>query len=471
MTSTRPAIVWFRQDLRLADNPALTAASHSGRPLVCAFVLDDSPGNRTSGGASRWWLLHSLIALAADLGDLGMALVLRKGRAVDEITRLIEETNAAEIHYCDRIEPGERELGRAVETLGSKRDIAIHRHNGLLLHPPGTIATKGGDPYKVFTPFFRACRDRGDPAAPLPRPDRLTAFGRDLRSSSIDSLGLISGFPWWTKLEAYWEPGERGAQERLRDFLDGPIDDYGTNRDFPARAGTSRLSPHLHFGEISPRQIWHAAGDRSETFLREIGWREFCHHLLAAFPDLPERPMQAQFSAFPWNPDSGALHVWKKGRTGYPIVDAGMRELWATGWMHNRVRMIVGSFLVKHLRLPWQEGERWFWDTLVDADLANNAGGWQWIAGCGADAAPYFRIFNPMTQGEKFDPGGDYVRRYVPELARLPDKFIHAPWTAPPGVLSNAGVTLGETYPNPIVDHREARAAALKAFEEMRGRG
>jgi deoxyribodipyrimidine photo-lyase len=483
MGSDAPIIVWFRLDLRLSDNPALRAAAEEG-PVIPVYVLDDeAPGDWRMGGASRWWLHHSLASLDRDLRDRGGRLLLLRGPAQEQLMRLVERTGAAAVHWNRRYEPWAiARDGRIKEAL-TKSGTGVRSFNAQLLFEPWTVRNSEGSPYQVYSPFARACRRRPEPPRPLPEPEelRLVSGGRGV---TLKQLGLLPGSADWAgSLEEAWTPGEAPARERLEAFLDGPVGHYAEDRDRPDLDVTSRLSPHLHFGEIGPRTIWHGLreGDRRrsirgrEVFLNEVLWREFAHHLLHHFPQLPEEPLDEAFGVFPWREDPEAFVAWQNGLTGYPIVDAGMRQLRRTGWMHNRVRMVVGSFLVKDLMLPWQAGEAWFWDNLVDADLANNTLGWQWLAGCGPDAAPYFRIFNPVRQGERFDPGGDYVRRWLPELAALPDEHIHAPWQAPEAVLAEAGVRLGDTYPRPIVDHGAARDRALRAFEEARrgagGRG
>lgn len=467
------AIVWFRNDLRLADNPALCAAAGSGAPIVALYVLDDeSAGDWRMGAASRWWLHHSLTALDADLARLGVTLTLRRGRAEFVLEIIVAETGASAVYWNRLYEPWAMRRDSEIKSNLRGRGVSVESFNASLLFEPGKLRNKQGDPFRVFTPFWRACLAAGAPDAPLPAPAKLAAAPAP-PSDAPGDWGLLPTRPDWAGgLRAAWRAGERAARERLAAFVGARVRDYKTARDFMAQDGVSRLSPHLHFGEISPRQIWAevagAAGDAGAAYLREIGWREFCHHLLVANPAMPDIALDERFRDFPWREDAAALQAWRRGRTGYPLVDAAMRELWITGYMHNRARMVAASFLVKHLLIPWQAGERWFWDTLVDADLANNSGGWQWTAGCGADAAPYFRVFNPVLQGEKFDPDGDYVRRYVPELAKLPARDIHRPWEAPEAILRAAGVRLGETYPRPIVDHAKARERALAAFEATR---
>lgn len=482
--TTPPCIVWFRDDLRLSDHPALHFAASRDAPVVCVYVLDEesawlrSPHWRPLGGAARWWLAKSLRALQTDLATLGRALLLRRGAAAQVIADLARETGADCVTWNDiAMTPHRAVSDNLTRALG---DIGVRSHifHGDLLAEPSAIRNKQGNGLRVFTPFWNRLRDGGDPPAPLPRPKRLQG-APDVKSDDLAHWHLEPHHPDWAEgLRATWLPGEAAAQARLTDFLDGDIAGYATGRDRPDRDRTSLLSPHLRFGEISPRQVWHAARFAADInpalatdlgkFLSELGWREFCRHLLHDVPDIATRNLQPAFDAFPWRHDTNALRAWQRGLTGYPIVDAGMRQLWQTGIMHNRVRMVVASFLVKHLLLDWRDGEAWFWDTLVDADAGSNPANWQWVAGSGADAAPYFRIFNPILQGEKFDPDGDYVRRWVPELAHLPAKLIHKPWTATPIELASAGVRLGQTYPEPIVDHGQARQRALAAYAKTR---
>lgn len=463
------AIVWFRQDLRLSDNPALNAAVQSGAKIIPVYILDDeNAGYHKMGGASRVWLYHSLHSFNADLKG---NLVFLKGNAMDLLPALAQKVKADCVYWNRCYEPWRIARDKKIKDTLSDLDIEARSFNGSLLWEPWEVLKKSdGLPYRVFTPFFtKGCKEATAPRKPLPKPKGLS-FAPRPDGQTLDSLRLLPDMPRWDKtMIGYWDIGEQGAAKALAQFIANKMMEYKTGRDFMAQDATSRLSPHLHFGEISPNQIWHAAsfkggGDGLETFLKELGWREFSYHLLYHFPTLPQENFQPRFDTFPWDKNSAALQAWQQGKTGYPIVDAAMRELWETGYMHNRARMVVGSFLAKHLLLHWQQGERWFWDCLFDADLASNSASWQWIAGTGADAAPYFRIFNPVTQGEKFDEDGKYVRRWVPELKKMPDKYLHHPWDAPSDILKQAGVTLGKTYPKPIVDHAAARSRALDAF-------
>jgi deoxyribodipyrimidine photo-lyase len=485
MSGPRPVIHWFRHDLRLSDNPALAAAAEVGGPVIPVYVLDDpAPHSHGPGAASRWWLHGSLSSLDRSLRDIGSRLVLRRGSPVTELLAIAAETGASAIHFTRGYEPRQREQEQALKEACASTGGVVRRFAGAALFEPEAIRTRNGDAYRVFTPFWKACTEVGVAGLPLAAPRSLLAPREWPGSEALKSWRLLPTKPDWAGgMREAWTPGEAAAIERLTRFLDGPVAGYPTDRDRPDLHGTSRLSPHLHFGEISPRQCWHAARTRAAadpsrergigSFVREIGWREFSLHLLFHWPHIVDRPFREEFRTFPWSEDAqanaAALAAWQRGRTGYPIVDAGMRELWQTGWMHNRVRMIVASLLTKHLLVPWQSGAAWFLDTLVDADLASNQASWQWVAGCGADAAPYFRVFNPVLQGAKFDPDGAYVRRYVPELARLPAAHIHAPWLAPPEVLKSADVTLGSTYPRPIVDHAQGRARALAAYARLKG--
>jgi deoxyribodipyrimidine photo-lyase len=476
-----PCIVWFRDDLRLSDHPALHAASKAGQPVICLYVLDEPPGApnaRPLGGAARWWLAQSLRALHQRLTASGASLLLRRGSAAKIIIELARSTGADAVFWNEIAQAPQQALAGQVAAALSEIGVASHSFPGDLLAAPASIRNKENRGLRVFTPFWRRVQALGDPPKPLPTPARLCP-GPDLTGDTLESWGLEPTQPDWADgLRESWTPGEWVAQQRLKEFLASNVAGYANRRDRLDQAGTSRLSPHLRFGEISPRQVWYtahfAAAERPvlsadiDKFLSELGWREFCRHLLFDVPDLATRNLQPSFDAFPWRHDDGALQAWQCGQTGYPVVDAGMRELWHTGVMHNRVRMVAASFLVKHLLIDWRAGEQWFWDTLVDADAGSNPANWQWVAGCGADAAPYFRVFNPILQGEKFDPDGAYVRRWVPELAALPASLIHQPWSATPLELKGAGVDLGKTYPAPIVDHRIGRERALKAYAKVR---
>ena len=470
------ALMWFRQDLRLADHPALHAASQGGRRVACVFVRDDNEaGAWAPGGAHRWWLHRSLAALGAEITRAGGHLVLRSGPAETVIPALAREIGATQLHASAAYEPWaiaqEARVAAALQSDG----IAAHFHPGRTLVDHDRLRSKSGTPFGVYTPFMRAARAAIPPEETLPAPRLHPA--PPIAGDALDAWQLLPRKPDWAGgLRETWHPGEPGAADRLSRLLDGIIDDYHEARDLPGTAGTSRLSPHLHWGEMSPRRLWHAISDARipagarEKFLNELLWREFSIHQLRHTPTLPEQPLRAQFRDMPWRHDKHALAAWQRGQTGIPMVDAGMRELWHTGWMHNRVRLITASFLVKHLLIHWRDGEAWFWDTLVDGDLASNAANWQWVAGCGADAAPFFRIFNPALQGRKFDESGGYVRRWCPELAGLPDRYVHMPWEAPPLERQAAGVTLGKTYPEPIISLQEGRDRALAAFRHLTGK-
>jgi deoxyribodipyrimidine photo-lyase len=479
-----PALVWFRNDLRIADHPALHAAVETGKPVIPVYIFDeDSPGIRPMGGASKWWLHHALSELSNALAALGAPLLIARGPAAGIINDIIRLSDADAVFWNRRYDAPSIAVDAAIKSDFERRGIAAKSFNGSLLVEPWEVTTKTGQPMKVFTPFWRAAQARGEIAPPLPAPKTLP--GHDLSAFaglaiSLDALRLLPTTPDWAGgMRAFWTPGEAGAQARLKSFLSVGWTGYAELRNRPDRDNTSRLSPHLRFGELSPRQVWHAGLHAREagialanakdlqSFQSELGWREFSYHLLFHNPDLAQANFQPRFDAFPWRNDPDALRRWQRGLTGYPIVDAGMRQLWETGWMHNRVRMIVASFLIKDLMIDWREGEAWFWDTLVDADPASNSASWQWVAGSGADAAPYFRVFNPILQGAKFDPDGDYVRRYIPELRALPADVIHAPWEAGPLRLAAAGVRLGETYPLPMIDHSVARDRALAAFQSL----
>ncbi len=480
MPQNDPVIIWFRNDLRLADNPAVDWAARQGCPVICLFILEeDNSGARAPGGASRWWLDKSLRALSEAITARGGSLTLRRGCADGVISDLVRESRATGVAWNRRYEQGA--CARDADIKGDLRaqGLNVNSFNASLLNEPWSFTTGSGGHYKVFTPYWKAVWSNYRVPDVLDAPASLA--GPKLPGDAIEDWGLHPSEPDWSVgFETFWTPGEAGAARRLEQFLDGPVNSYGEDRNRPDMTGTSGLSPHLRWGEIGPAQIWRAVTAAMETgkvddgnariFLSELVWREFSYVLLYHHPDLSHENYNRDFRHMPWQENPGPLRAWQRGQTGYPIVDAGMRQLWQTGWMHNRVRMIVASFLTKHLMVPWQRGEDWFWDTLVDADPAANAASWQWVAGSGADAAPYFRVFNPITQGEKFDKSGDYVRKWCPELAKLPGKYLHSPWTAPPATLSAAGIRLGETYPRPLIDHMTARKRALEAYETFKER-
>ena len=458
--SPPPVIVWFRQDLRLADNPALAAAIATGRPVIPLFVLHEASDGRAWGAASLWWLDRSLRALDSALRNKGSRLILRRGDPATIVASLAQALDA-EVFW-------NRLYGKAAVARDSdlKAELGATSCNASLLVEPWRVKTGSGGAYSVFTPFWKAAQKAMEAAEVHPAPRHITAPSHWPASDTLSDWRLHPTKPdWSTGFDG--EPGEAGAHAALSQFIRQGLADYPALRDRPGVAGSSRLSAHLHWGEIGPRQVRAAAmqaveegkasAPAGDSFMAELGWREFNHHLLYQRGTLYQHNMRRDFDAFEWRTDKAGLQAWKEGRTGYPLVDAGMRQLWATGFMHNRVRMVVASFLIKHLLIDWREGEAWFWDTLTDADEASNPGNWQWSAGSGADAAPFFRVFNPIAQAERFDPDGDYVRRWIPELKDVPAKAIHRPWEADV-----------KAYPKPIVQHEEARARALEAFKAMR---
>lgn len=455
-----PVIVYFRQDLRLCDHPALTEAAKTGAPVIPIYIFDTVyPGKWQTGGAQKAWLSVALHELQKRI-----PLSIFEGNPVEILSNLINEIGAEHVYYHRSYEPFSRKRDRDIERKLEQKGVEVSTFNGSLLIEPWEVKTKQGTPFRVFTPFWKTALDLISPGPSLPEPkvEYLAVKGEKYSYTP----------KWGEKILNYWQVGEKGAQKLLKTFSQDAVEDYKKGRDFPASEKTSKLSPYLHFGHISPRQIWNHIPKKTtadvQHFFSELGWREFSYHLLWHFPKIPEQPFVDKFKDFQWDNDTDDLSKWQKGITGYPIVDAGMRELWETGWMHNRVRMIVASFLTKDLFVHWRKGEDWFWDTLVDADLASNAASWQWVAGSGADAAPYFRIFNPILQGEKFDPDGEYVKKWIPELQSVPAKWVHKPWQAPGLELRTWGVALGKDYPYPIVDHKVARNDALKRFEKIK---
>ena len=471
------AILWLRRDLRLDDNPALLAALQECEQLIPLYIHSpDEESPWSPGAASCWWLHHSLVALDGELRKRGSRLVIREGKSLAVLQQLIAEHNITHLFWNRLYEPAIIERDSSIKATLTGAGIHCNSFNGSLLFEPWEIQTGQKTPYKVFTAFWKACLKAGLPRLePAPAPSSLPPVPDALESGTIDTLQLLPSIAWDSGFHNTWKPGTASARELLDSFIEEAIESYSSDRDLPGYPGTSRLSPHLHFGEISPHQILRTvrtmtpfeetmAPTGQNVYVKQLGWRDFAHHLLFHFPQTADNPLDERFASYPWQWKKDAseiLWAWQKGRTGFPVVDAGMRELWHTGWMHNRVRMIVASLLTKNLGIHWMEGARWFWDTLVDADLANNSMGWQWTAGCGADAAPFFRIFNPVSQSERFDPGGEYIRKWVPELAKLPDKAIHAPWMQKTELLAHAGIRLGDDYPMPIVDLRETRERAL----------
>lgn len=473
-------LCWFRQDLRLSDNPALRTALNE-KSAVAVFILEETENQRQMGNACKAWLHKSLSQLQIDLQNLRVPLILKRGDARDILPQLSKELNIENVYWNRRYDPKDVGIDRDVMEALKQGQVNVESFKANLLFEPWEIkSASAGTPYKVFSPFWKAALKASVRTKCLPSPcesQNAPSIGA-LISDDLSDWALMPHSPdWSTGFWERWEPGEAGANARLTDFLDEGVSGYSEMRDVPAKGHTSYLSPHLRFGEISPLQIWHgvhahAGGDPSKDaykFLAEIGWREFSHSILFYADDLSQKNWKSDFDEFEWDTDAFGLEAWKRGQTGYPLVDAGLRELWHTGYMHNRVRMVVASFLIKHLRIDWREGEKWFWDTLVDACPANNPASWQWVAGSGADASPFFRIFNPIVQSEKFDAKGAYIRKWVPELAKLDNRSIHTPWEVPALVLKAANVRLGTHYPKPIVEHKAAREKALAAYKDMTG--
>ena len=462
-TNDQTIIVWFRTDLRIEDNPALYEAVKEGR-IIPVFIWSPEEEDMSPGAATRWWLHHSIKSLTESLEKLGTTLALRTGASIKNLEKLAEDTGATGVYWNRRYEPMIRKRDDEIACQLRQAGLTVKTFKASLLTEPEEIENKSGLPFKVFTPFWKHCLKKLNASTPLPAPQKIKPPKVSLRTTELSELNLKPEQDWGHSMNEVWTPGEPGAASALELFINDSFNEYDQNRNFPNTKGTSRLSPHLRFGEVSPRQIKHSLKQSGHThwkeshYLSEIGWREFGYHLLYHFPHTVREPLRPQFNRFPWKENSSQLRSWQKGQTGYPLVDAGMRELWATGWMHNRVRMVVASFLVKHLLIHWRHGADWFWDTLVDADLASNTQGWQWTAGSGADAAPYFRIFNPTTQAIKFDPEGDYIRKWVPELRHV----------SAPDIFEPSKVDRGQNYPSPIVNHSDARDRALKAYEKTK---
>lgn len=466
------AIFWFRRDLRLSDNPGLIEAAKE--KFLPIFIIDTkAPQSECFGAAGRCWL-HS--ALAELNHQLGGHLHVFSGDALTVLQKLVKQYSVNKVIWSESFEPWQRRRDKQIKSWLVKKDIEANTYNTNLLWHPEDIKNLKGANYLVFTPFWkRGCLTQPAPREPLSRPRKMDFIAKKQPASALDGLGLLTSYAWEASLMRHWSVGERAGKAKIKKFVAAKIVDYASGRDIPSAGGTSELSPYLHWGHVSPNQVWYAVkqasrGKGPEVFLSEIGWREFAYNLLYHYPDMHAKNLQKKFDGFPWKKNIKYFKAWKKGLTGYPIVDAGMRQLYQTGYMHNRVRMIVASFLVKNLSIHWREGEKWFRDCLVDADLASNAAGWQWVAGCGVDAAPFFRIFNPVTQAKKFDPRGLYIKQYIPELESLPDKYIACPWGAPEAVLQDVGIVLGEDYPLPIVDLQTTRDAAMKAYNTIKGK-
>ena len=458
-------IVWFRKDLRLHDNPALVEASKNGTVIPIFIWSPEEEVFDQFAEASQWWLHQSLKSLAEQLQQRGLSLILRKGPSLSILKEVIRESNADALYFNERYEPAIHKRDEEIKNGLEAEHVEVKSFHSHTLFEPFSITNKDGKSYKVYTPFWKQFL-KMTVSLPLPAPSTIVGPKDHLDSLTVEDLSLLPTHPWHQKFSAYWTPGEPGAIEQLHTFIEDAIKEYKINRDYPAKPNTSLLSPYLAWGEISVKTIWHTLlnldpNEQIEAFLKQLVWREFSYDLLRQAPNSIDQPIRSEFKAFPWQEDEQLFTAWKKGMTGYPLVDAGMRQLWETGWMHNRVRMITASFLVKHLLIPWTKGANWFMETLVDYDVANNTMGWQWVAGSGADAAPYFRIFNPILQGEKFDIDGEYIRKWVPELAALPTKYVFAPWEASKEILRECGIELGITYPFPLIDHQVCERTSI----------
>ncbi len=469
-----PTIVWLRRDLRLHDNPALHWATTQPNPVLVVYIHNVTP-DWPAGGASKWWLHHSLAGFTGSLKAVGAKLLLLNGSPADLIQSLAKKTRASAVVWNRRYEPAAIATDAAIKATLKEKGIAAHSFTGNVCFEPWAVVKSDNTPYRVFSAWWRAAQATKAVAEVAAVKHINDWTGKRPAATKLSALALLPKLNWADDFNQHWTPGEQSARQTLQRALDERLADYNDARDVPSISGTSKLSAHLAFGEISPRAIvaaarahrhWKKAASREnlQGFVRQIGWHDFANHLLFHFPHTPTEPLDVRFEKFPWLNEPEMLAKWQRGQTGIPLVDAGMRELWQTGWMHNRVRMVAGSLLIKNLGIHWLEGAKWFWDTLVDADLANNTMGWQWVAGSGADAAPYFRVFSPQRQGARFDPDGAYVRHWVPELANLPDKYIHSPWEAPDSVLQQANIELGTDYPEPVVDLSASRKAALERF-------
>jgi len=475
----RPTVVWFNLDLRLADQPALQAASIEESPILPCYVIDLAAGwDWNPGSASRWWLYHSLRSLDRQFQKFGGRLIVKKGDVVETLLWLLDVSRARSIHWTTGHDPKLKKDSALLKLKLDSLDVQSYEHMDGLMFPSSLIRTQQGQPYKMYSAFAKACQAAGPVDLPNSIPQNFKLYNGALSDDANSNLELLVKAEGGShrSLNKYWQPGERHAVAKLQNFSNSHLVDYSDNRDEVAADLTSRLSPHIHFGEVSIRKVWYLTSSTQASFSnieinayqRQLLWREFCYHLLVHWPTLPSQELRKEYCNFPWKPSRVLYAAWKRGETGYPFVDAALRELSSSGWIHNRARMVAASFLVKQLLVPWKMGQSWFWRSLVDADLANNAASWQWVSGCGTDSAPYYRIFNPVLQGQKFDPVGDYVRRWIPELRTLPNRWIHEPWRCPAEEASAAGFRLGCDYPYPIIDLGAARTKALQAWQSIR---
>jgi deoxyribodipyrimidine photo-lyase len=473
---TKTSIILFNSDLRTTDNPAFFHALKNSQKIIPIFILDEK-NQRELGGAAKWFLHHALESLALELQKkYSLKLILKKGDSLKILAEIFEQEKIDALYFNQLCEPYAIKLLEDIKKTATKNSIEVFTFKSQTLFNFDEIKTKAGGYFKVFTPFFNECkRSLNKIEKLLPAPQSLDSYDSNSNIKN-DNLDLLPKKDWAKNFSKFWIFDYKKIEKNLDNFLEKKVANYQENRNFPALDGNSKMSPYLTFGLISPKQIFfkienyiakNGYSENVNQFLAELCWREFCHHLLFNFPQLPDKSFKKEFDKFPWIKDEISLKKWQKGQTGYPIVDAGMLELWATGTMHNRVRMVVASFLIKHLLIDWREGEKWFWHCLVDANLANNVANWQWVAGSGADAAPYFRIFNPTLQGERFDVDGEYVKKWLPQLSKLPKKFIHEPWKADSRTLEYCGLELGKNYPNRIVEHEKARDMAMMIYKSL----